>query len=80
MQKSESGSHSKATMCRTHDHKYVRRLYEMDELYDLRADPGEERNLIGDAAYAPVLADLRERMLAWYQTSCDVVPLKTDVR
>ena len=80
MQKSESGSHTKATMCRTRDHKYVRRLYELDELYDLRADPGEMQNLIDDPAYAAVLAQLRERMLDWYQTTCDVVPHQTDVR
>ena len=32
--------HSKATMCRTATHKYVQRLYESDELYDLALDPG----------------------------------------
>ena len=80
MQKSESGSHSKATMCRTRDYKYVRRLYETDELYDLRADPGELENRIDDPACAGTLAELRERMLTWYQTTCDVVPYETDVR
>jgi len=80
LQGSEGGEHSKATMCRTRDYKYVRRLYETDELYDLRADPGELHNRIDDPACARVLADLRERMLTWYQTTCDVVPYKTDVR
>ncbi len=80
LQGSEDGSHSKATMCRTRDYKYVRRLYETDELYDLRQDPGESHNLIDDPAYATVLMRLRERMLEWYQTTCDVVPYKTDVR
>ena len=80
MQKSESGAHSKATMCRTRDFKYVRRLYETDELYDLRRDPGELQNRIDDPAYAEVLSQLRERMLTWYQATCDVVPYETDVR
>ena len=80
MQRSESGSHSKATMCRTRDHKYVRRLYETDEFYDLQRDPGELDNRIDDPAYAGLIADLRERMLTWYQTTCDVVPHATDVR
>ena len=80
LQGSEGGEHSKATMCRTQDFKYVRRLYELDELYDLRADPGELHNLIADPAYAGVLADLRERMLTWYQSTCDVVPHQSDVR
>ena len=80
MQRSESGSHSKATMCRTRDYKYVRRLYETDELYDLRKDPGEVNNVIDEPSYAEALADLRDRLLTWYQTTCDVVPYKTDVR
>ncbi len=80
MQRSESGSHSKATMCRTANYKYVRRLYELDELYDLRKDPGEVNNVIDDPSYAEALADLRDRLLTWYQTTCDVVPYKTDVR
>ena len=80
MQRSEDGSHSKATMCRTREYKYVRRLYELDELYDLRNDPGELHNLIDDPACADVLAELRERLLTWYQTTCDVVPYKTDMR
>lgn len=80
LQGSEDGEHSKATMCRTRDFKYVRRLYESDELYDLRRDPSELQNRIDDPAYAAVLSELRERMLTWYQTTCDVVPYKTDVR
>ncbi len=80
LQGSEDGEHSKATMCRSRDYKYVRRLYETDELYDLREDPGELHNLIDDPAYAGVLAELREHMLTWYQRTCDVVPYQTDVR
>ena len=80
LQGSEGGEHSKATMCRTRDYKYVRRLYESDELYDLRRDPGEEQNRIDDPAYAGVLSELRERMLTWFQETCDVVPRKTDLR
>ena len=47
-------------MCRTADYKYVRRLYEQDELYDLRADPGELHNRIDDPALAGVLASARK--------------------
>ena len=72
--------HSKAAMCRTATHKYVQRLYESDELYDLALDPGEQRNVIGDPAYRDVLAELRLRMLRWYQETCDVVPRVTDRR
>lgn len=72
--------HSKATMCRTAEYKYVRRLYELDELYDLARDPQELRNVIDDPAYAGVAISMRERMLTWYQETCDVVPFDTDMR
>jgi arylsulfatase A-like enzyme len=37
LQSSEGPEHTKAAMCRTREFKYVRRLYEPDELYDLCA-------------------------------------------
>lgn len=72
--------HGKAAMCRTAEFKYVHRLYEADELYDLRADPGETRNLIDDPAHARVAASLSARMLAWYQETADAVPFDADRR
>lgn len=72
--------HTKAAMCRTQRHKYVRRMAEADELYDLQADPRELHNVAEDPRYAEVLAALRERMLDWYQRTCDVVPLEEDRR
>ena len=72
--------HSKAVMCRTKTHKYIMRLYEQDELYDLVADPLEERNVMGDPIYREILADLKDRTLRWYMETCDVVPRQTDRR
>ena len=72
--------HSKAAMCRTQEYKYVKRLYEQDELYDLKHDPGETRNVIDDPAYASALLQLKEQLLAWYMETCDVVPHNTDKR
>ena len=72
--------HTKAAMCRTRGHKYVRRLYEQDELYDLETDSHEIHNLIEDPAYRDTLLALRERMLTWYMETCDVVPHDTDER
>jgi arylsulfatase A-like enzyme len=67
-------------MCRTKDFKYIRRLYESDELYDLHADPQELHNLIGDPTQAETLATLKERLLTFYQETCDVVPHTIDRR
>ena len=80
LQRGDGPEHSKAAMVRTRDHKYVRRLYEQDALYDLREDPGELNNRIDDAALAGVLTGLKEQMLTWYQATCDVVPKDTDRR
>jgi arylsulfatase A-like enzyme len=80
LQTREGPEHTRAIMCRTRDFKYVRRLYEQDELYDLREDPGEQHNRIDDPALAGVLAELKERLLTHYQETCDVVPHDPDQR
>jgi arylsulfatase A-like enzyme len=80
LQTSEGPEHTKATMCRTREWKYVRRLYEQDELYDLTGDPQEMVNRIDDPSLAGVLADLKERLLTHYQETADVVPHETDQR
>ena len=80
LQTSEGPEHTKAVMGRTRDYKYVRRLYEQDELYDLRADPGELHNRIDDPSLAGVLAQLKERLLTFYLETGDVVPHDTDRR
>ena len=72
--------HTKATMCRTESFKYVRRLYEQDELYDLEHDPHELVNRIADPALAQALCDLKERLLTWYMETCDVVPMDLDAQ
>jgi arylsulfatase A-like enzyme len=80
MQRSEGPEHSKAIMCRTREFKYVRRMYELDELYDLRSDPDELDNRIDDPALADDLAKLKERLLTFYLETSDVVPHDTDRR
>lgn len=72
--------HSKAVMLRTKRYKYVRRLYESDELYDMRNDPSELDNRIDDPALAGVLCDLRDRLCTFYLETSDVVPHDVDSR
>ncbi len=72
--------HGKAVMCRTKRYKYVRRLYESDELYDLKNDPGETKNVIDSPKHRKVLSELQERMLTHFLETGDVVPFETDRR
>lgn len=72
--------HTKAVMCRTKEYKYVRRLYERDELYDLAEDPMELHNRIDDPALAQVRAQLCDRLCTFYLETSDVVPFETDQR
>jgi len=80
LQAEDGPEHTKAVMIRTPRHKYVRRLYESDELYDLATDPHELSNRIADPALSPILATLRDRLLTWYLTTIDTVPHATDRR
>ncbi|MHC4201375.1 MAG: sulfatase-like hydrolase/transferase [Planctomycetota bacterium] len=76
----EQPEHTKAVMCRSRRFKYVRRLYEPDELYDLASDPQELVNRIDDPALAGELAKLKDRLLTFYLETGDVVPHDTDRR
>lgn len=44
-------------------------------LFDVQADPAEQKNLAGDPAFAAVLAELRSRLSAWMELTAD--PLLT---
>jgi arylsulfatase A-like enzyme len=80
LQQESNAAHTKAVMCRTRDHKYVRRLYEQDEFYDLVADPSESHNQIDNPEYALVIGALRDRMLTHFMETADVVPWDADSR
>jgi arylsulfatase A-like enzyme len=80
VQVSDDRAHTRATMIRTQRYKYVRRLYEQDELYDLEVDPQELHNRIDDPALAAIRAELVEQMLTHLQATADVVPFKRDAR
>lgn len=59
-------------MIRTEHRKYVHRFpYGPHEFYDLDADPGERRNLVGDPASADEIGVLRRRMHGWFATHAE---------
>jgi arylsulfatase A-like enzyme len=70
--------HTKATMIRTDRYKYVHRLYESDEFYDLETDPSELHNRSRDPAFAQVITELRSRLMDFYLETADVVPTALD--
>lgn len=76
----EGPQHTKATMIRMGNLKYVKRLYEKDELYDLDKDPLELNNIIDDPAYELAVLRMKDRMLTFYQETGDIVPNRRDKR
>lgn len=76
----DTPSIGKAVMLRTAEYKYVQRLYDVEELYDLRCDPQEVDNRINDPDYAEVLNRLRQRMLRFHLETSDVVPRDVNAR
>ena len=61
-------------LIRTPTHKLIlwERSDKKDELYDLRGDPHETRNLAGDTALARTERGLRARLGAWMKQTGDV--------
>jgi len=63
-------------MVRTRRHKFVTDpLGDLDELYDLDADPHEHRNLAALPGHEVLIAALRARLLAWSVATEDARPV-----
>jgi arylsulfatase A-like enzyme len=58
-------------MVRTDRYKFVYNGPDRNELYDLRRDPHELRNLIDHPEYRTVRADLQERLARWMRETDD---------
>lgn len=72
--------HTKAVMIRSNDYKYIYRLYENDEFYNLKKDPSEKENVISDIKYLPIIHKMRSELLTHMVSTSDVVPFKEDPR
>jgi arylsulfatase A-like enzyme len=77
---SEGPEHTKAVMIRMGDYKYVQRLYENNELYDLKNDPMELNNIIDNPEYSQLIVKMKERILRFYMETTDFVPNRRDKR
>ncbi len=80
LQTTEREAHGKAVMVRSENWKYVCRLYDTDELYDLDNDPDEVHNLIDDPSLADVRQELTAAMTTWFIETGDQVPWRWDLR
>ncbi|WP_435552912.1 sulfatase-like hydrolase/transferase [Natrinema sp. CGMCC1.2065] len=58
-------------MVRTAAYKYVYNGPDIDELYDLEADPAELQNLIDHPDYANARREMRERLIEWMDETAD---------
>lgn len=58
---------------RWEDWKYVFNCGDVDELYNLATDPYEMKNLVSDAAHAPRLREMRQRLSRWLETHGDAM-------
>ena len=67
-------------MCRMDKWKYVYRLYENDELYDLENDPQELNNLIMHSEYQEIIKNMKLKILDWMVETGDIVPDRKDIR
>lgn len=72
--------HTKAIMIRNDKYKYVYRLYEEDEFYDLKKDPKETNNEINNLQYTTIIGNMKNNILAHMVETADVVPFKEDAR
>ncbi|GAG43757.1 unnamed protein product, partial [marine sediment metagenome] len=60
----------------TDRYKYIFNDKDKDELYDLKEDPFELKNLIDDQKYEELLIDMNNRLEKWRQKTNDTITRK----
>lgn len=68
----EVWGYSTQRMVRTERWKYVYIPHDLDELYDLREDPAEIRNLVEDPNHRDDLKEMRARLIGWNDATSDM--------
>ena len=76
----DSEAHAKGFMIRTKEYKYVARVNEEDEFYDLMADPEELHNAIEDIRYQGRIREMEQKLRLWLMQTTDIVPFDYDKR
>jgi arylsulfatase A-like enzyme len=71
---------SRCAMIRTRTHKYVHCTHDVDELFDLTADPNELVNVADNPEYRDVRDALRADLLNWLLETSDTLPLEQGQR
>ena len=79
-QSQEGPQHTKAVMIRMGNYKYVYRLYEKDEFYNLEEDAQELSNQIDNQKYESEINKMKLKILDWFVETGDIVPNRKDVR
>jgi len=80
MAQTDDRGHAKGIMIRNDRYKYVNRITDENEFYDLQEDPQEKVNRIDDPALQGEILKMQHQLLNWLQATSDVVPWKTDSR
>jgi arylsulfatase A-like enzyme len=65
------GRHFMVRGIRTEQYKYTWRPRDLDELYDMQADPGERNNLVHCPEHRGVIAELKQKLDAWMEREGD---------
>ena len=65
---------------RTLRYKLIRRSMAPNEFYDLQQDPGELHNRYTDPDLQSVIHEMESRLMDWYLTTSDIVPMEENDR
>ena len=80
LQNQQPGTVTRTTSIRTAEYRLTYRPADQSELYDLRSDPRELKNVYGEPQYRTAQSELFERMMDYYVNTSGIAPRKQDAR